>query len=150
MSWGGLLALVREARTAPARPAQDEWGTPPPRPTHLGSGRQFADLQALLKEQASPWAELDTWGPPPAATPRGGDGHWWDDLRTYLAATGVRAVVGVECPNDGSLLLPFGGRLQCPFDGWRGTAEQARPAGPRRPASAGYGLTPYGTGSYGE
>lgn len=72
----------------------------------------------------------------------------WDSLRVIAAEARESANrPGVECPNDGTKLRTGpNGEMYCPFDGWRGTAAQAMPSGPR---IAGYGIGYYGISPYG-
>lgn len=66
----------------------------------------------------------------------------WHGLLTILQER-APTLPGAECPNDGTRLRTGPqGQLYCPFDGWRGPAEQAE-------ANAGGRVTGYGVGYYG-
>lgn len=78
-------------------------------------------------------------------------GRFGGELIDYLASPPPRRV-GRICPNDGHPLRIAGHTVYCPFDGWRGRLGDGEPVGPHPESNvgAGYGLTPYGSGPYGQ
>lgn len=75
-----------------------------------------------------------------------------EELLTWLASPPPRRT-GRICPNDGTALRFTRGVAYCPFDGWRGAPNDGEPSGPpvvSGTEGAGYGLTPYGSGPYGQ
>lgn len=136
--WGSLRAVLADRDNGSDRPASCPYCGEPYR----------------LDIDGAPTCVFDGYTPAGPRLPTGrAEMRDWGGLGVVLS-TVDRPAVGSQCPHDGTTLRPGpDGRLHCPFDGWTGTEAQAAVRGPALAATstaAGYGLTPYGTGPYGE